>query len=249
MKLSDADMKKLAETLAAVQDADSAEAGGRTQGLREGVRAHRQDGQARALSRVARGLDRGLLLDAARSRRRRAASDASRRRRSSATFAGKPVEFHYGLILPNGFDIKKRYPLIVALHDKGAAKDDKVSGPRSTSQEVWMPKTLPKEERDKFIIIAPTMGTGVRRQGAPRRVGRHPPHHERLPARSRRCSRSTRSTTTGSTSTAPVRAASSRCSSRCYKPHVWAAVAARSALPRALQLLAERRLASDQRST
>src|SRR5204863_8386003 len=74
----------------------------------------------------------------------------------SSSYNGQPVEFHYGLILPNGFDPKKHYPLIVALHDKGH-KDEKVSGPKYLD-DVWM--KLPKEERDKFIFIAPTMGPG-----------------------------------------------------------------------------------------
>jgi hypothetical protein len=72
--------------------------------------------------------------------------------------AGKPAEFRYGLILPNGFDPKKRYPLLIALHDKGASRDRDATGSRYL-EDVWM--KLPKEERDQYIIMAPTMGPGA----------------------------------------------------------------------------------------
>ncbi len=70
--------------------------------------------------------------------------------------AGKAVEFKYGLILPNAYDPKKRYGLIVALHDR-PEKDKQTTGAKYL-EEVWMNKVLPKEERDKFIIMAPTWG-------------------------------------------------------------------------------------------
>lgn len=64
------------------------------------------------------------------------------------------IEFKSGLLLPNGYDPKKRYPLIVALHDEGADGRE-MTGLRYI-EEVWM--KLPKEKRDAFIILAPTHG-------------------------------------------------------------------------------------------
>ncbi len=72
------------------------------------------------------------------------------------TTSGKAVEFHYGLYLPSNYDAKKRYGLIVALHDK-PEKDKQTTGQKYL-EEVWMNKGLPKADRDKFIIVAPTMG-------------------------------------------------------------------------------------------
>lgn len=82
----------------------------------------------------------------------------SERKIPEAQTSGVTAVFGYALLLPNGYDVKKRYPLIVALHDKGAARDREVNGAKYL-EEVWM--KLPKEERDQFIIIAPNLGTGA----------------------------------------------------------------------------------------
>jgi hypothetical protein len=153
---------------------------------------------------------------------------------SGLMHAGKPVEFKYGLILPNGFDPKKKYPLIVALHDK-AAKDEKINGPKYLN-DVWMDKTLPKEERDKFIIVGPTMGPAA--AGKEFRVewgdilhiksvylpllemlSKYPVDSERIYLDG-----------TGEGGEFALQLG-------LLKPHAWAAVAARSALPRAFQIL------------
>ncbi len=64
------------------------------------------------------------------------------------------IEFKSGLLLPNGYDPKKRYPLILSLHDEGA-EGREMTGSRYI-EEVWM--KLPKEKRDGYIILAPTHG-------------------------------------------------------------------------------------------
>src|SRR5262249_13716752 len=75
----------------------------------------------------------------------------------TALISGKNAEFKYGLILPNLFDVKKRYPLIIALHDK-PAKDREANGALYLN-EVWM--KAPKEVRDQFIIMAPSIGASA----------------------------------------------------------------------------------------
>jgi hypothetical protein len=75
----------------------------------------------------------------------------------STMISGKSAEFKYGLLLPNQYDVKKRYPLLIALHDK-PVKDREASGSLYLN-EVWM--KAPKEVRDQFIIIAPSMGPGA----------------------------------------------------------------------------------------
>jgi fermentation-respiration switch protein FrsA (DUF1100 family) len=235
VKLSDADMKKLAEKLAAVKNADS----GKSEGARKEF--------AKEFDRVDKVVKPALLISMWETWNEifymirtlpKAPSGLGRveEKSVSATHAGKPVEFKYGLILPNGFDVKKKYPLIVALHDKGASKDDKITGVKYL-QDVWMDtKTLPKEERDKFIIIAPTMGPGA--AGKEYRVEwgdilhiksvylpmlemleKYPVDNERIYLDG-----------AGEGGEFALQLG-------LFKPHAWAAVAARSALPRTLQLL------------
>jgi hypothetical protein len=133
-----------------------------------------------------------------------------------------PGDVHYALVLPNGFDLKKRYPLIVVLHDK-SAKDEKVTGAKYL-EEVWM-KSIPKEERDKFIIIAPNLGSAsgidaqikIAFQSLYDVVGSYPVDNDRMYLDG-----------SGDGGELAWQAALG-------KPHFWAGVAIRSALPRTLQ--------------
>jgi hypothetical protein len=151
----------------------------------------------------------------------------------ATSFSGKPIEFSYGLLLPNGFDVKKRYPLIIALHDKSSARDSDVNGPKYLN-EVWL--KLPKEERDQFIIVAPTMGPGsagrevrvewgdilhVRSVAEPlkKMLDEYPVDYDRVYIEG-----------TGEGGEFAMHFA-------LLKPQVWAAVAVRSALPRQPMLL------------
>jgi hypothetical protein len=147
-------------------------------------------------------------------------------------FDNKPAEFHFGLVLPNGFDPKKRYPLILALHDK-ANREEKVSGGKYL-EEVWM--KLPKEERDKYILVAPTMGPAS--AGKEHRVQWGSPLHFY----------SIYACLTEVLDTLPIdrermyldgsgEGGEFAWQVALYRPHMWAAVGIRSALPRVLQLL------------
>lgn len=64
---------------------------------------------------------------------------------------GKEFAFDYAIYLPSNYSSAERWPLIVALHDEG-------SDGRRYLNEVWMNRDIPRDVRDQFIILAPTIG-------------------------------------------------------------------------------------------
>ncbi len=72
---------------------------------------------------------------------------------------GKDLTFDYAILLPAKYDGKKRWPLLVALHDKVQPPERETDGVKYLN-EVWATSKDPvvKELRDQFIIICPTVG-------------------------------------------------------------------------------------------
>lgn len=68
------------------------------------------------------------------------------------TFEGRELGFKYALYVPQAYDAKKTWPVVVCIHDKGS------SGAKYLN-EVWLKNTDPKfkELREQFIFVAPTI--------------------------------------------------------------------------------------------
>ena len=64
---------------------------------------------------------------------------------------GKPYNFDYALYVPRDYDPKTRWPLIIALHDKGSEGKKYIN-------EVWHNRAVRTEIQKKYIIVAPTIG-------------------------------------------------------------------------------------------
>jgi hypothetical protein len=64
------------------------------------------------------------------------------------------LEFTYAYVLPAGFDLRKRYPMLICLHDD--AEGDKDYTGQKYLEEVYL--KAPKELRDQFVYLAPNIG-------------------------------------------------------------------------------------------
>lgn len=64
------------------------------------------------------------------------------------------LEFTYALVLPVGYDPKKRYPLVVCLHDEADGEKD-YTGSKYLSEVLLK---APKELKDQFVFMAPNLG-------------------------------------------------------------------------------------------
>jgi hypothetical protein len=156
----EADVKKLAELVSAMyakpakpdpEGRKEARAGGRPTSRAKSSASRRRSGAhiLKCDASVGRGVRRGAQLAKAPSGLGRATEFSVKRQLKDGV-----IEFKSGILLPNGYDPKKRYPLIVSLHDEGA-EGREMTGLRYI-EEVWM--KLPKEKRDAVIILAPTHG-------------------------------------------------------------------------------------------
>lgn len=64
------------------------------------------------------------------------------------------LEFTYAYVLPNGFDARNKYPLLICLHDESDGEKDYTG--QKYLEEVYL--KAPKELRDQFIYLAPNIG-------------------------------------------------------------------------------------------
>jgi pimeloyl-ACP methyl ester carboxylesterase len=64
------------------------------------------------------------------------------------------LEYAYSVVLPLGYDVRKRYPAVVCLHDSSDSDRDFV-GSKYLS-EVHL--KAPRDVKDQFILIAPNLG-------------------------------------------------------------------------------------------
>lgn len=73
---------------------------------------------------------------------------------------GRTLEVPYGLYVPPGYDPTQRWPLLLALHPKDG------DGPSYVASDWTDPARCPPELRNRFIILAPTIGEHVTTDGA-----------------------------------------------------------------------------------
>lgn len=64
------------------------------------------------------------------------------------------IVYEYALLLPRRYKADRSWPLIIALHDEGSDGEKYL-------KEVWEDRSL-KELREKFVIMAPTLGEKTR---------------------------------------------------------------------------------------
>jgi hypothetical protein len=68
--------------------------------------------------------------------------------------ASDRLSFTYAYVLPQGYDAKKKYPLVVCLHDDSES-DKEYTGAKYLAEVLLK---APKELKDQFIFLAPTIG-------------------------------------------------------------------------------------------
>lgn len=68
--------------------------------------------------------------------------------------ASVKLQFTYAFVIPQGYDPKKKYPLVVCLHDDSDS-DKEYSGAKYLTEVLLK---APKELKDQFIFMAPTLG-------------------------------------------------------------------------------------------